>query len=163
MSKGPITDWDEILNAEFRYLSWDVFQFLGRQEERFELEQALGDRVLKPFDRKKKVVYISRRVNLSHLEGVDHTWEYIKGRAPSLSQKFDGFFIYDSCVPYDLDGDEHFVLRGILRSLFDAVGSITGSKKSQAHCQRKRKAPPKDYWYKSVLWYSDEIATKCAD
>jgi len=108
-SLAQSTNWDEILAAEFCYLSWDIFQFQDRLQERFELEQALGERVLKPFDRKKKVVYISHQCYHGLHPEANRTWEYIRRRAPSLSQKFDGFFIYDSCVPHDLD-DKQFIL-----------------------------------------------------
>lgn len=98
MSLSP-SEWEELLQAKFEFLSWDIFKVRTGFATRTEIE---NDGVLIPFDRKKKVVFVSYRKWQTRADR-QRSWMYLKDRVPLLSQQFDGFFLW-YCCSYNEEG-----------------------------------------------------------
>lgn len=88
----------KILNAEFYFVSWEIFD----KRDCFQCRQVLEkENLLVPFDPKKKVVYVAYRWDCGSVDPQnDHdTWEYLREMAQPLKDEFDGFFL-DRCTMY---------------------------------------------------------------
>jgi hypothetical protein len=100
-------EWDLLLEAQFCFISWKFFDHEDddknttnqneRMRHQLDVRQNLAQTpdLIVPFDRKKRVVYISHRwISWDPSPG----WlSYLKTQVTTLSQQFDGFFVFNSC------------------------------------------------------------------